>query len=367
MLVRPPRCVLCGTPNPVQTPNTASPVAVATRMHRGVYAMGEDVIRLCEAQYEARQLKAAGEPLPAVLVSSLDGGSAKYVHFCMQFVHMLLHAQVRPYLVFDGAPLPAKEGTDEDRYSYVGLGLERRVAQGGAVARCTVGPPVPQDFSNLRAFPAPVFSRPPGGGLSWTVLPRSFLFVDLVMKRGCWDWSCFGRVNGQTVRATWACQGRDSCAESLSVRVVTPLPCSPTTAMSQFTKAIDVNPRMCFMLILVSGWWVVCAVSCGVVVLSRTKRFLLCFPCHLLWQRLRQLNLDYIVSPYESDAQLAYLCREGLVDAFITEDSDLIPYGAKRVRSPLTVAPRCPCRRRVHDCWHCTSCFGKLVMSVHDC
>ena len=38
-----------------------------------------------------------------------------------------------------------------------------------------------------------------------------------------------------------------------------------------------------------------------------------------------------IVSPYEADAQLAYLSRIGLVDAVITEDSDLLCFGAKKV------------------------------------
>ena len=43
------------------------------------------------------------------------------------------------------------------------------------------------------------------------------------------------------------------------------------------------------------------------------------------------MGVAFLVSPYESDAQLAYLCRQGIVQAIITEDSDLIPYGAKRV------------------------------------
>ena len=33
--------------------------------------------------------------------------------------------------------------------------------------------------------------------------------------------------------------------------------------------------------------------------------------------------MDYLVAPYEADAQFAYLEHGGLVDAMITEDPDL--------------------------------------------
>ena len=49
-------------------------------------------------------------------------------------------------------------------------------------------------------------------------------------------------------------------------------------------------------------------------------------------KELQKACVEYIVSPYEADAQLAYLVRTGYVDAVITEDSDLIAY-----RSPLTL------------------------------
>lgn len=37
------------------------------------------------------------------------------------------------------------------------------------------------------------------------------------------------------------------------------------------------------------------------------------------------------MAPYEADAQLAYLQKEGLVDLVITEDSDMLVFGCKRV------------------------------------
>lgn len=42
-------------------------------------------------------------------------------------------------------------------------------------------------------------------------------------------------------------------------------------------------------------------------------------------------NIDCIVAPYEADAQLAYLNISGIADLVITEDSDLILFGCKKV------------------------------------
>ncbi|KAL1328817.1 hypothetical protein AAHE18_13G399300 [Arachis hypogaea] len=50
-----------------------------------------------------------------------------------------------------------------------------------------------------------------------------------------------------------------------------------------------------------------------------------------LIQVLRQENVQYIVAPYEADAQMAFLAISGQVDAVITEDSDLIPFGCPRI------------------------------------
>lgn len=48
-------------------------------------------------------------------------------------------------------------------------------------------------------------------------------------------------------------------------------------------------------------------------------------------QALRRAGVKLIVAPYEADAQLAYLSRSGAVDVVITEDSDCLPYGCKKV------------------------------------
>ena len=46
---------------------------------------------------------------------------------------------------------------------------------------------------------------------------------------------------------------------------------------------------------------------------------------------LRRRRVEYVVAPYEADAQMAYLALSGLVDAVLTEDSDLLAYGCPRV------------------------------------
>ena len=43
---------------------------------------------------------------------------------------------------------------------------------------------------------------------------------------------------------------------------------------------------------------------------------------------LKKVGITVIVSPYEADAQLAYLCNLGMCKAVLTEDSDLITYSA---------------------------------------
>lgn len=68
-------------------------------------------------------------------------------------------------------------------------------------------------------------------------------------------------------------------------------------AREYFVKCIDVTPQMAYQLI----------------------------------KALRAENVPYVVAPYEADAQMAYLERVGLVDGIITEDSDLLVFGCRKV------------------------------------
>jgi exonuclease-1 len=47
-----------------------------------------------------------------------------------------------------------------------------------------------------------------------------------------------------------------------------------------------------------------------------------------LLQALRKAGIPFIVAPYEADAQMAALCRAGRASAVLTEDSDLVLFGA---------------------------------------
>ncbi|XP_051042330.1 exonuclease 1 [Phodopus roborovskii] len=52
---------------------------------------------------------------------------------------------------------------------------------------------------------------------------------------------------------------------------------------------------------------------------------------HKVIKAARALGVDCLVAPYEADAQLAYLNKAGIVQAVITEDSDLLAFGCKKV------------------------------------
>ena len=66
-------------------------------------------------------------------------------------------------------------------------------------------------------------------------------------------------------------------------------------ATEQFQKCIDITPEMAYRFILA----------------------------------LRKEGIAYVVAPYEADAQLAYLEKQGVIQAIVTEDSDLLVFGCK--------------------------------------
>ncbi|KAM4614960.1 exonuclease 1 [Polymixia lowei] len=52
---------------------------------------------------------------------------------------------------------------------------------------------------------------------------------------------------------------------------------------------------------------------------------------HDVIKAARTRGVDCIVAPYEADAQLAFLSKSGMAQAVITEDSDLLAFGCKKV------------------------------------
>lgn len=78
-------------------------------------------------------------------------------------------------------------------------------------------------------------------------------------------------------------------------------------AREVYGKCVDITPEMAFQLIKV----------------------------------LKEEGIPYVVAPYEADAQLAYLEREGLIDGVVTEDSDLLVFGCRTVLFKLDQAGNC--------------------------
>ena len=75
----------------------------------------------------------------------------------------------------------------------------------------------------------------------------------------------------------------------------------PTQAHLELQKAVDVTPEMALQFI----------------------------------DELKKIGVRYVVAPYEADAQLAYLERQGIIQGILSEDSDLLVFGAKRLLTKL--------------------------------
>ena len=54
-----------------------------------------------------------------------------------------------------------------------------------------------------------------------------------------------------------------------------------------------------------------------------------------LIEELKKHGVQYVVAPYEADAQLAYLERKGIITGILSEDSDLLVFGAKCLLTKL--------------------------------
>ncbi|KAL2072180.1 hypothetical protein VTL71DRAFT_11523 [Oculimacula yallundae] len=60
-----------------------------------------------------------------------------------------------------------------------------------------------------------------------------------------------------------------------------------------------------------------------------------------LIDELKRTGVQYIVAPYEADAQMVYLERKGIIDGIISEDSDLLVFGAKCLLTKLDQYGNC--------------------------
>ncbi|KAJ3089164.1 Rad2 nuclease [Quaeritorhiza haematococci] len=62
---------------------------------------------------------------------------------------------------------------------------------------------------------------------------------------------------------------------------------------------------------------------------------------HAFIKELQKAGVEFIVAPYEADAQMAYLEKKGVVSAVLTEDSDLLVYGCNNVIFKLEHTGEC--------------------------
>lgn len=56
---------------------------------------------------------------------------------------------------------------------------------------------------------------------------------------------------------------------------------------------------------------------------------------------LNKLGIEVIVSPYEADAEISYLCRSGIADFGVSEDSDIVVFGCPMLVSKLQPSGDC--------------------------
>lgn len=61
---------------------------------------------------------------------------------------------------------------------------------------------------------------------------------------------------------------------------------------------------------------------------------------HLI-EELKKEGIPYLVAPYEADAQLVYLERAGSISGIISEDSDMLVFGAKRLLTKMDQHGQC--------------------------
>ncbi len=60
-----------------------------------------------------------------------------------------------------------------------------------------------------------------------------------------------------------------------------------------------------------------------------------------LIEELKEMGVQYVVAPYEADAQLAYMERKGIINGILSEDSDLLVFGAKCLLTKLDQYGEC--------------------------
>lgn len=66
----------------------------------------------------------------------------------------------------------------------------------------------------------------------------------------------------------------------------------------------------------------------------------------LVIEELKKAGIQYVVAPYEADSQLAYLEKKGIINGIVSEDSDLLVFGARALITKLDQYGECVMIRR---------------------
>jgi exonuclease-1 len=137
-----------------------------------------------------------------------------------------------------------------------------------------------------------------GAGASSAYIRYFLSMVDLLLEHGAVPYLVFdgGPLPAKAEQEALRSSRRD---EATQLALQLQLQGDHAGARNQYVRAVDVNPEM------------------AARVIHTIKQ---CRP-----------SVKYVVAPYEADAQLSYLSREGIISAVITEDSDTLPYGCKDV------------------------------------
>ena len=65
-----------------------------------------------------------------------------------------------------------------------------------------------------------------------------------------------------------------------------------------------------------------------------------------LIEELKSAKVDYVVAPYEADSQMAFLEKQGIISGILSEDSDLLVFGAQTLLTKLDQYGECVMIRR---------------------
>ena len=84
----------------------------------------------------------------------------------------------------------------------------------------------------------------------------------------------------------------------------------------------------------------------------------------LFMDMLKELEIEFVVAPYEADAQISFMVLEGIADFAISEDSDLIAFGCPKI--VLKLNPLGGCDYFTFDHFYSCEEKGQEISTLQD-